>query len=215
MNQLSDHILSGIANTLSVVLYPLFMPTYGMILFCISLLTREENSLPWELGLLCVGMTALLTVLIPLTAIKLLIRRGKVSDLQIANAKERTIPYLYTLCGFGFWCYFLLSVLHAPGYISLAAIGGTVALLIVMLINFRWKISAHLTGMGGLIGGVMSHLLATGGSLVLPLILMIIALCLMYARLWLNAHTPMQVVAGLLLGLCCTFVPNMILSYVV
>lgn len=212
----SKDILHGIATMLSVILYPMLMPTYGMICFSTTMKAIAGGMLPWQIAALCVGMTFLLTVLIPISAIKIMIRRGKVSDLQIADARERTVPYLYTLCSFGFWCYFLIGVLHVPGYVGITAIGGTVALFIVMLINFRWKISAHLTGMGGLIGGVMSYYLTGGGeNLVFPLVLMVVALMLMYARLYLNAHTPLQVVAGLLLGLCCTFIPNMILAYVV
>jgi membrane-associated phospholipid phosphatase len=34
---------------------------------------------------------------------------------------------------------------------------------------------------------------------------------LMYARLYLNAHTPMQVVCGFLLGLTTTFLPILII----
>jgi len=41
-----------------------------------------------------------------------------------------------------------------------------------------------------------------------------LTLLLMYARLWLHAHTPTQVAIGWLLGLSCTFIPYLILSYV-
>lgn len=215
MSRIAEHIWTWVAKVMSAVCYPLFIPTYGMFFFCLSM-SEGEDGLPWKAGLLCVGMTFVLTVLIPLTSIKILIRRGKVSDLEMADAQERTIPYVYTICCYGFWCYFLMGVMHASGYLGITGIGATVALLAVMLINFKWKISAHLTGMGGLIGGVMSHYLATGGgNLSFPLVLMIVALGLMYARLYLKAHTPLQVIAGFLLGLCCTFVPNMIVSYVV
>jgi len=70
--------------------------------------------------------------------------------------------------------------------------------------------------MGGLVGGVMSHCLATGQTMLwLPLVLMVLSLLLMYARIYLRAHDSMQVIAGFLFGLVMTFIPNLIVSYVV
>ena len=89
------------------------------------------------------------------------------------------------------------------------------ALGIVAVVNKRWKISAHLTGFGGLTGGVLSFYLA--GGMMPPTwlvgVLLGLALVLMYARLYLDAHTPMQVVGGFLLGLVMTFIPNLIYCY--
>ena len=115
---------------------------------------------------------------------------------------------------YGFWAYFVDKVLYLPTLILLIAIGAMIALVAVTVINHWWKISAHLTGIGGLLGGICSFALYYGH---LPITLIIItlvwALILMYARLYLQAHTPLQVVCGLLLGLLCTFIPNLILCY--
>ena len=43
--------------------------------------------------------------------------------------------------------------------------------------------------------------------------ILLVSLLLMYARLYLNAHTPMQVVCGYILGLICTFIPNLIIYH--
>jgi membrane-associated phospholipid phosphatase len=135
--------------------------------------------------------------------------------MQIENARERTMPFLYTIVGFGFWCYLMINVLQAPLFMGFITIGATVAIGLVALINRSWKISAHLTGFGGLFGGLMTYCLALGaiptwGTFVL---LLTISLILMYARLRLNAHTPAQVCAGWLLGLACTFLPYCIYAY--
>lgn len=211
-----QHISTIAANTLSAVCYPLLIPTYGMLLFCWSLTPLVGNSLPFSAWFVSAGTTFILTALIPVTAIMIRIRRGKISDIYITRPEQRTVPYLYTAVGFSFWCYFVICVLRAPLYIDLVAVGATLALFVVMLINFRWKISAHLTGMGGLIGGVMSHyLVGPGGPLWLPIVLLAVTLLLMYARLYVRAHNSMQVVAGFLLGLAMTLLPNLIMMYVV
>ena len=205
-----------IAKALSILLYPLFIPTYGLALCCYADAVREVQISPvyW---IVAIGGTFVLTCVLPLTAILIMMRRGEVKDLQIENAAERTMPYVYAVMGFVFWCYLLIGILHMPLYINAVGIGETVALALVTFINRYWKISAHLTATGGLFGGIMSYCLGTGilptwGTLCFWLVL---ALLLMYARLWLRAHTPTQVVVGWLLGLVCTFIPYLIISYAV
>lgn len=203
------------SKALSVLLYPLFVPTYGMALFCYVFHT-QVLPLPVVWHIIAIGGTLLLTCVLPVTAIGILIRHGKVTDMQIANAGERTLPYLYATLGFGFWAYFLLSILHAPLYIGLVGIGATVAIALVAFINRFWKISAHLTGLGGLFGGMMSYCIGVGvmpswGFISIGLLL---SLILMYARVYLNAHTPAQVCAGWLLGITSSFLPYYIALHV-
>jgi membrane-associated phospholipid phosphatase len=99
-------------------------------------------------------------------------------------------------------------------FMLLVVLGVILALLAVTIINHWWKISAHLTGIGGLLGGICSFAL-NYSMLPLPLIIivLVLTLLLMLARLYLNAHTPLQVVCGFLLGLLCTFTPTLIMTH--
>ena len=118
---------------------------------------------------------------------------------------------IYSTVCYGFWAYFCSQVMHLPRFIVLTAIGATVVLLIVLLINRTWKISAHLTALGGLFGGMMSFSLSTGISATWSLIgCSVAALLLMFARVYDESHTPLQVVCGYLLGTMATFLPNLI-----
>lgn len=205
-----------VAKILSVVFYPLFVPTYGMVLFCHSYHTAV-HPMPLVWSIVAILGTLFLTCILPITAIWLLMLRGKVKDMQITDARERTVPYLYSIIGFGFWCYLLIAILHVPVYLRFVAIGATVALALVMLINRKWKISAHLTGLGGLFGGLISYCIGIGavptwGTLILWLSVILVV---MYARLRLDAHTPAQVSAGFLLGITCTFIPYCIYHYAI
>ena len=208
-------LIHMVSQALSYILYPLFVPTYGMALFCYAFAQRSAG-IPVVWSLVAIIGTLFLTCLLPLSAILMLMRRGRVSSLQIENPAERTMPYIYSTVGFGFWAYLLIRILQAPTYICMTGVGAAVALVAVLLINRRWKISAHLTGFGGLTGGLFSYWLGVGalpgwGGLVL---LFALTLALMYARLYLRAHTPGQVVAGWLLGLSCTFLPYCMWTYV-
>jgi len=200
---------------MSIMLYPLFIPTYGMALFCYAF-SQHVMPLPLVWTLVAIIGTFVLTCMLPISAIWILIRRGHVQDLEIANAAQRTIPYLYTTMSFGFWCYLMISVLHAPSYIGCVCIGATIAIGLISIINRYWKISAHLTGTGGLFGGLMSYCVGIGALPTWGTICLWsgISLALMYARIRLNAHTPAQVCAGWLLGIFCSFTPYLIYRYV-
>lgn len=209
-----EKIADSIAKALSVILYPLFVPTYGMALFCYAYHTQVHPLSPIWTVIAIIG-TFLLTCLIPLSAIWIRIKRGIIQDIQIENPEQRTVPYLYAALGFGFWAYLMISVLRAPLYIGFIALGATAAIGLITLINRRWKISAHLTGIGGLIGGLFTYCLGIGA---LPTVgtfclWLSITLVIMYARLYLKAHTPSQVSVGWLLGMLCTFLPYCIYCY--
>lgn len=207
--------LDIMAKILSVVFYPLFVPTYGMALFCYSYHTAVQP-LHWIWMTVAISGTFLLTALIPVTAIWIRMRRGFVKDMQITDSRERTIPYLYSIFGFGSWCYLLIAILHMPSYMGFVCIGATTAIALVTVINLHWKISAHMTGLGGLFGGLITYCIGVGALPTAGTMCLWIGVILlvMFARLRLNAHTPAQVAAGWLLGIACTALPYCIYSYV-
>ena len=198
-----------LAQVLSLVFYPLFIPTYGIALFCYAF----RSPIIWAIIAVC--GTLLLTCVLPMTAIGIMIRHGKVQDIQITNAGERTMPYVYTTVGFAFWTYLMWAVLQAPFFLDLVCVGATAALAVITIVNRFWKISAHLTGIGGFVVGMLSYYIAIG---IVPawhtlLVLFLLSLVIMFARLLLNAHTSAQVAAGWLLGICSTSIPYSIISY--
>ena len=204
-----NNTLYYISRTISAVLYPMLIPTYGMLIYFLSL--RSLITYPTPLIWIGVIGTLIFTCLLPLSVILVMIRRGNLTDIYIRNAKQRKMPYIYSTICYGFWAYFCSEVMHLPRFIVLTAIGATVALLIVLLINRTWKISAHLTALGGLFGAMMSFSLSTGVSATVALIgCSVAALLLMFARVYDESHTPLQVVCGYLLGTMATFLPNLV-----
>ena len=206
-------LLNILSQACSIVLYPMLMPLYGILLFCVGA-KQLIPLLPSLYISLCIAGTAVITLVIPILLLVFMWKKGQIDSLHINDAKQRTTPYMYTLICYGFWAYFLRVTLQLPTFLLLVAIGSMFALLAVTIINHWWKISAHLTGIGGLLGGICSFALSYS---VLPfwliIIVLLVALILMYARLYLDAHTPMQVVCGFLLGLLSTFIPTLIMIY--
>lgn len=191
----------------------MLMPLYGMLLFCYAMRQLSPTMPRLYLGICIIG-TAILTLVIPIMLLLFMRWRGYIGSLHIENPKQRTTPYIYTLICYGFWAYFVHGVVRLPVFMLVVVIGAIGALAAVTVINHWWKISAHLTGIGGLLGGVCSFAM-NYSTLPLGLIigLLVVSLLLMYARQYLDAHTPMQVVCGFLLGLLATFVPNLIMTY--
>ena len=205
--------LSILSQFWSILLYPMWMPLYGVILFCVAA-RKLLPILPASYMGMCIAGTAVLTLIIPIILLLFLWRKGYIDSLHIDNAKQRTTPYIYTLICYGFWAYFVRVTVKMPTFMLLVAIGAMVALLAVTIINHWWKISAHLTGIGGLLGGIFSFALNYSTlPLMLIIIVLLLSLLLMYARIYLQAHTPMQVVCGFLLGLLCTCIPTLIMTY--
>ena len=205
--------LSILSQFWSILLYPMWMPLYGVILFCVAA-RKLLPILPASYMGMCIAGTAVLTLIIPIILLLFLWRKGYIDSLHIDNAKQRTTPYIYTLICYGFLAYFVRVTVKMPTFMLLVAIGAMVALLAVTIINHWWKISAHLTGIGGLLGGICSFALNYSTlPLMLIIIVLLLALLLMYARIYLQAHTPMQVVCGFLLGLLCTCIPTLIMTY--
>lgn len=183
----------------------MWMATYGIVLWTMAY-SRNIMPLPLPFCLWAVGLTAVFTLLIPTGMIALMKSMGMVSDMYLRKKEERRWPYIFTIVCYGMWCYALGMTLKMPWEMVETGIGATLAIGLVMLINRWWKISAHMTGIGGLIGGTLHyyHAYHTLDSVWPIVVLLTAAWVIAWARLYLDEHTDGQVVAGLLLGMVCT-----------
>jgi membrane-associated phospholipid phosphatase len=81
------------------------------------------------------------------------------------------------------------------------ALVSTISVVLVTIITIKWKISAHLTGIGGLTGMIFSLLLKTNGNLLIWFFISILlAGILGSARLVMDAHSPKQIYSGFAVG---------------
>ena len=105
-----------------------------------------------------------------------------------------------TLLYYGMTVYLLSrSALHPTGVAMLA--GGFIALAFTTLITLRWKISAHMVGIGGCVGALMALNALHGLYLLFPIaMLLLLAGALGTARLLISDHSSAQVYAGFALG---------------
>jgi len=119
------------------------------------------------------------------------------------NKDERVFPFMIIGIYFTVLTYFIRATPYLNEVVLIIVGSTSVSILLVSIISKFWKISAHATGISAMIGilGVINNS-APDAILFFPItILIILAGCLLSARLYLNTHTPMQILGGFLLGL--------------
>ena len=143
----------------------------------------------WLAGAVAIGAFSLLPGLL----LWRLVRSGYLDQAYTNDRTKRA-----TLLLLGALCYALgtaaLYGIDAPPLMQVTAAAGVVSTLLVWWINRSYKISIHAAGIGG---ATCVLLLSTGGA-AWPCLLSWPAVA--WARLYLRAHTPMQLGAGGALG---------------
>lgn len=188
-----------IAKAASYLFHPLLMTTYAaaIVLNGGSYLTYTTGA---NMQRFIYGFLLLGTFILPGLLSLFLWKNGKVSSLEMPKREERTMPFIMTM-----FCYilvlFLLWKLPIPRLILFIVSGGFLAIIWSFFITLRWKISIHMTGIGGLMGLVygISYSLSLAPLYVL-MAMAIVAGLLGTSRMLLKAHTPAQVYIGFLSG---------------
>lgn len=197
--------MNNFYKIISLIFQPLLMPTYGMILM---MNMDIFYSLPLVWRWVAIIGTFLFTAVMPATPILIMIRKGEISDLFISKREDRTMPYLFSLLAYVFWSLFMSRTLQFPNFIVAMGFGSAVSIFIIVLINLKWKISAHLAGIGGLTGSIIgiSYRMAINPIWLIITVLTISTLVAI-SRIGLKAHTPAQTLAGFVIGLLSVFLP--------
>ncbi|MDE5871388.1 MAG: phosphatase PAP2 family protein [Muribaculaceae bacterium] len=194
-----ERFVTRCANVISWVFVPLLMPVYGiMLIFSLSFLTYAPFHTKLVFTLIVLGAN----FVVPMLLVLLLKKLGMIDDIGLNGRKERLIPYVITiLCLVGTGLFLYLKM--APVWVAMFYAGGALAGLINLLINFRWKISAHAAGIAGVVA-MLIQVIKEGPSsegMVWWIVGAIVTAGLLgSARIWLGRHTLMQVLAGTAVG---------------
>ena len=191
--------ISLFSNVISWVLVPLLMPVYGLLLaFNLSLLIYTPLRAKCVFTLITFGIC----VAVPMLIVLLLKKAGMVNDLGLNGRKERFVPYLISilaLAGTGIFMWYK----GAPMWLVMFFEGGAAAGLVNLIINFRWKISAHAAGIAGIVA-LLIRIIRDGypmaGAFAWLIVSIALAGLLGSARVWLGRHTVWQVLAGFAVG---------------
>ncbi|MFO0358510.1 MAG: phosphatase PAP2 family protein [Sphingobacteriaceae bacterium] len=146
------------------------------------------------------------TFILPALNIYLMYKLKRINSITLSNQHERTFPYIMTAI-FYFGLFYLFFDLRIWETIKIFVFCAGSAILLTALINLKYKISAHMVGIGGIVGMMLSLVILLNYDLMLYIILGVIASGLVGAsRLYLKEHTPAQVYLGFFLGIFCQFI---------
>lgn len=201
--------MNRLFHLLSTVFSPLLVPTYGfMLAMFLTPLHYLDAGVQWA----TIGVIFFITAVIPAGAIYLMHRIGVVSDVALNERGERTAPYVVCCVCYLASVFYLLKM-HAPMWLWLFMGGALLSLVINVVVTKWWKISAHMTAMGGLVG-LLCRLQADGLS-TREMTLWVMGAILLTglvgsARIYRERHDLWQVLAGTVCGFACVFLLTMI-----
>ena len=191
------------AHVLSLLLHPVWMPTLALVL-AFRIDPHLTFTISTEGQRVVLGMVFVMTALFPIASMLMLWRSGLISELAMPRRSERIMPYLLTLVYFGMAYYLLRRTPNSSATLSLFT-GICLALAANLLLTLRWKVSLHMTGIGGLIGMVLGLMVVHGVRTPWLPVLLLLAGALGTARLLVTDHTPAQVYLGAVIGMAATF----------
>lgn len=188
-----------ISKIISYFFHPLLMTTYGFI-FIFFTKNYISTFTPYNLKWIILSITFVFTFLLPAANALLLLKMGRINSLEMETTNERIIPYLSTALYY-FALYYLFYNAKFPGVFKILVLGAAISIFLTFLINFKWKISAHTIGIGGITGAALgiSYRMAIDMQLIVMLLILLSGI-VAYARLNLNTHTPSQVYMGFFMG---------------
>ena len=142
------------------------------------------------------------TLLIPLGIILVMRFTKVIPSLKMENHRDRVFPFSVITLLYLLTAYFFYQKDWLDYKLIFTLFVISICLILLTSISYFWKISAHMIGVGGLLGVVLAFGIMVQGYNLLNVVLSVIILAgvIGTARLYLNAHTPLQVLGGLLLG---------------
>lgn len=117
----------------------------------------------------------------------------RISDLEMSVRKEREAIFSAFVVFYALGA-LVLYLAHAPRVMIAAMLGYTLSTIFVQFVTRYWKISTHAVG----ITAPLVALSILYGRQPLPFTIIIPMVC--WARVYLRAHTLLQVLAGVALG---------------
>ena len=206
-----NSIIKSISHVLSVVFHPLLIIIYVFYLFLLINPYLFPYSQGREFGtiFLIILFTA---VVIPGISILLMRGVGFVDSLRMTSRTERIGPLIVTAVSY-LWLYLNIRTHNAiPLPFSQFVLGSLIAIFFAFFINNFNKISLHAVGMGGLLF-ITAYIIESFGhgysvisnvvinNIFILAMVIILSGAVLSSRLYLKAHTNIDVIGGLIVGL--------------
>lgn len=155
-----------------------------------------------------------LTFIIPLLSISMLKVTKAINDFNMPTREERILPFAMITLYYGISTYLVVDKLPVDDVVRLILYVITAQILLLTIVTFFWKISAHSLSAGGVLGFLCAiNLSLPESELLIPIIcIAFLTGIIMSARLYLNSHNPPQVYWGAFIGFFLSFSSLLIFS---
>ena len=199
---IADKTMLRVARITSIVFTPFSIPFLAfLVLFLFSYL----RIMPILYKGIVLGIVYCFTILTPTITIFLFRKINGFARQELSERKKRYVPSLLTIISYVF-CLLMMRKLNIPWYMTGIIFVSLVISIICILVNLKWKLSEHMAGMGGIIGGLVSFsALFSYNPVVWLCLFILIAGILGSARIVLGHHTLGEVLSGFVVGLVCSF----------
>lgn len=208
-----------LSKVISVVFQPLFLPIYAFLLYVTIdhhstfLIRSEQASLQFNYIL---SIQILLAVIIPIGSLYVMYRSNIITSMSLPDRKER-IPVLIITLFYYLLTYYFLRKIHVTNLDFLGAFmsfltGGVILTALSLMITFFWKISIHAIGVSGLAGAFLGFYellfpIQNGEEITNIIILLLVLVGVVCsARLYLKAHSFLQIISGITLGFVVEYI---------
>ena len=196
-------VMNKCAQGISYLLHPMLMPLY--VLFFLFNGNSMFALLPQSTKIYCYLITLFFLVILPLSSLPLFRHFRLIKDYGLSDKQERVYPILVTV-GAAFLGFWLLGRVAYTNIVQQLFLVLIILLSVFSVITLRWKISMHMTAMGGLCGFLLVMGMKYPGDIRGSFMLMLLlAGLLASSRLFLKKHNPLQVYLGFLFGFCFVF----------
>lgn len=198
---IADRTMIRTARVISGILTPFSIPFLAfLVLFLFSYL----RIMPLPYKLIVLGIVYCFTILMPTITIFLFRKINGFAPHDLSDRKKRYIPFVLTIISYIF-CLLMMHRLNIPWYMTGIILAALIMQVICIVVNLKWKLSEHMAGMGGIVGGLISFsALFEYNPIWWLCIFIIIAGVLGSARIILRHHTLGEVLYGFAVGLICS-----------
>lgn len=195
---IADKTMLQVAKVTSMLFTPFSIP---FLSFLVLLLFSYLRMMPVKYKLIVLAVVYSFTILTPTLTIFLFRKINGFARQELGERKKRYIPILLTIISYIF-CFMMMRQMNLPWYMTGIILASLVVCIVCMVVNLKWKLSEHMAGIGGVIGGLVSFSTLFGYNPVGWLCLFIlIAGILGSARIILGHHTLGEVLSGFTVGL--------------
>ena len=194
-----------LALFLSYTFQPLLIPTliFLFLLFGIPEVSASQYYNEWFI-LMMVFVTTFVIPVLSLLTMKL---TGNIGSIHLENRDERVFPFSTVSLFYGISTYLFYLKFEIEPVFILALSSITICVILLTSITFFWKISAHMTGIAGFLAIIIVIALKNPAFNLVNFLLagIILSGSVASSRLYLNAHTPIEIFGGFLLGFSVCF----------